>query len=243
MEREIFRHLESYIVRYLLCYPEIQGWERQRHFRDLRNVLVSNCRSERILPTIADNILETLRNEKNKWPNNKQIQEVLKTVYSHWSKTLIAYILLKIECENTESQHRYELLRSLSENNPNSVLTLEHVMPRGWENAKDPETEETCWPITEKEYDKKARARDHLVHSIGNLTVLSKELNNEISQTEKFSKKKDVYEKYAKITNISLANDIIFDNLGHERDKWDVEQIVEREDKMFELFCKIWPSP
>ena len=246
-ERKIFRILESYIVRHLLCYPEIQGWERQRHFSkligELRKTFVS-----RNLSGIAQNILETLSKEKYNWPDDKQISEALITAYSHWSKTLILYILLKIEYENTKSKYKYDLLHSLSENNPKdnskSVLTLEHVIPRGWENAVDHETGKRWWPIIEtgEESHKKARKRDQLVHSIGNLTVLSEELNNEISQTEKFSKKKDVYEKYAKITHISLADDIIYDNDGYERREWDVKEIQERQEKLVNLFFKIWPS-
>ena len=252
-EKEIFHILESYIVCYLLCYPEIQTRDRQRHFLALRKTLFTAIRKTNDSSKIVDTILEVLKRDRNNWPNDEQINNALCTAGNHWLKTLIQYILLKIECENTNPEFTNLQMRKLSEEPPNGnlALTLEHVMPKGWEEAKDKKTGSKFWPIIAKGgtiiaendpiYHEKARARDHAVQSIGNLIILSQEKNQE-SDKEPFDEKKKVYEEYATDTRLRLADDIIHDKGGVERKKWDVKEIKQREETLIESFCRMWSS-
>ena len=136
-EKKIFRILESYIVRYLLCYPEIQTRDLDRHFQQLRRAIVTQIRKKNNSSQKADTILEILKRDRNKWPDNPKVKEALSTAGNHWSRTLIQYILLKIECENTDPEFTNLQLRRLSEEPPdrNLALSIEHVMPQAWEKA------------------------------------------------------------------------------------------------------------
>ena len=252
-EKKILRILESYIVRYLLCYRETQAWDRQRHFGDLRKTLITEIRKVDDSSKIVDTILKVLKRDRNKWPNDvPQISEALRTAGNHWSKTLIQYILLKIECENTDPEFTNVQMRKLSEEpaDRNLVLTLEHVMPKGWEKAENKKTNEVSWPIiaengviiTESDpiYHKEARDRDHAVQSIGNLTILTRK-DNRKSDDQPFDERKSIYKEYAECVRLSLANDIIYDEHNVEREKWDVKEIRIREKRLLERFCRIWP--
>ena len=236
-EEKIFRILESYIVRNILCYPEIPEWIRESHFRGLRLDIVSLIRrANNSFEVIVSGILEILTKKKNEWPwsDDPQIAEALHAAGHHWSRALIRYILFKIECKNTDTKFTDIQLTWSPQ------LNTEHVMPRDWENAKEKKSDKKLWPVAVPgaAYHKKARERDHFVESIGNLTLLNKNLNLMID-TNSFSTKKGLYRLHSRL---SLTADIIYDNNGQERNEWDVKEIQEREEKLVKLFCEIWPS-
>ena len=98
------------------------------------------------------------------------------------------------------------------------------------------------WPLSDNEYDAKARERDEWLKSIGNLTLLHKGLNNQIGNRS-FNFKKRLYDKYS---GLLLTTDIVtkLNKVGQrvERINWDVADIRNRELVLCELFCEIWPS-
>lgn len=227
--KEIFRILESYIVRQFLCFPEIPEWIREHKYRGLRLNIVDRIRRDNSsFKVVLNGILDVLKKQKKEWqwPNDEKVNDSLHAVGNHWSKPLQKYILFRFEREMTDPVLTdYELIWS-------PELSTEHVMPRGWENAIDA-SDKKLWPITSgEEYYKKARTRDQYVESIGNLTLLTGDAN-EMVATESFSNKKKFYKEHSRL---SLTNDIISQN------NWDVDQIGERAQKLVTLFCQIWLS-
>jgi Protein of unknown function (DUF1524) len=104
------------------------------------------------------------------------------------------------------------------ESNPNN--TIEHILPQdksdsGWSNIAE---------VKHKE----------LVHSIGNLCLLSPSLNSEASNNC-FGDKKEAYKR----ANLMLLKDIVSDN-GVERSVWDENSINSRRAQLIEFAINQW---
>ena len=77
-----------------------------------------------------------------------------------------------------------------------------------------------------------ALARDHLLHSIENLTLVTRKLNSKLGNRT-FSQKKKVLDEHS---SLKLNNEIC------QKDTWDVNEIHERAEKLIADVCEIWPS-
>ena len=77
-----------------------------------------------------------------------------------------------------------------------------------------------------------ALARDSLLESIGNLTLVTRELNSKLGNRT-FSAKKKALGKHSRL---KLNAEIC------EEDVWDINEIHERAEGLIADFCEIWPS-
>lgn len=77
-----------------------------------------------------------------------------------------------------------------------------------------------------------AVARDDLLESIGNLTLVTRALNSKL-KNRTFPEKKEALDKHSQL---KLNREIC------ENDEWDVNEIHERAEKLIVDFCEIWPS-
>jgi hypothetical protein len=106
-------------------------------------------------------------------------------------------------------------------------LTIEHLMPVSWEKH---------WPIvmnsTESQsVDGAAERRNEAIHRIGNLTLLTKELNPSVSNGP-WSKKRDEILKHSAL-NLNRP--------FQEVPIWDEAAIEKRSAALFEVARKLWP--
>lgn len=109
-------------------------------------------------------------------------------------------------------------------------LTVEHVMPQAWRNEWTPppaiETASTQDETVEQR-------RDRLIHTFGNLTLLTQALNSDI-RDDAFARKRP------EITKQSL---LLLNAYFQDRTIWDEEAILQRGRALFEHEKAIWPSP
>lgn len=77
-----------------------------------------------------------------------------------------------------------------------------------------------------------AKARDFYLQSIGNLTLVKRELNSKLGN-KRFPEKKKALSDHSVL---KLNREIC------QQEAWDVNEIHERAEKLIEDFCKIWPS-
>lgn len=77
-----------------------------------------------------------------------------------------------------------------------------------------------------------ALARDHLLQSIGNLTLVVGPLNSSMSNNP-FSVRREALSEHSGLT---LNREIC------RRNRWDVNEIRERAEELILYFCQIWPS-
>ena len=77
-----------------------------------------------------------------------------------------------------------------------------------------------------------ALARDNLLESIGNLTLVTRELNSKLGNRT-FSEKKKALNEHS---SLKLNNEIC------QQEAWDVNEIYERSEKLIADACEIWRS-
>jgi len=105
-------------------------------------------------------------------------------------------------------------------------LTIEHLMPQAWERH---------WPLQVKEgtsaAEKEAEGRRSLVHTIGNLTLLTKALNPSVSNGHWDKKIPEILKHSALNLNRTLPK------------RWDEQAIQARSKELFKTAVTIWPHP
>jgi hypothetical protein len=107
------------------------------------------------------------------------------------------------------------------------VLQVEHVIPQSWAEH---------WPVSEIEPSAKALAeqeRERHVNRIGNLTLVTGELNPSMGKDPWESKRVEL----GKHSKLELNARLV------EESSWDEEQIVKRGRWLAELLDEVWPGP
>ncbi|XHS33953.1 HNH endonuclease family protein [Pseudoxanthomonas sp. UC29_72] len=107
-------------------------------------------------------------------------------------------------------------------------LTIEHLLPQSWE---------THWALPEGlgelERQKAIIRRNRLLHSIGNLTLITGSFNSK-QQNYGWSEKKAELIKFSKLNLTQYFHDI---------DRWDEDAINKRTEHLFVHMKEIWPYP
>ncbi|PKW26685.1 DUF262 domain-containing protein [Phycicoccus duodecadis] len=121
-------------------------------------------------------------------------------------------------------------------------LSVEHVMPQGWRSHWDPEP---------KLSPEEAADRDRLVNTLGNLTLVTSDLNGTLSHRpwtdsdtaplkttgeNKGLGKRSLLNKYSVLL---LSRDIVDNHV----DAWSEDDIALRSVKLAEVLCEVWPRP
>jgi len=142
---------------------------------------------------------------------------------------------------------------------PFSQFTLEHILPEQWkkewklpsangyvtyedlftEEYKENDPSWTFMPSKDGLVDESyleafelANERNRLRQNIGNLSVVTGKLNSSLSNSTFSEKRESLYAN----STLMLSKEICM----HEN--WDVNEILEREKKIYTQFCELWPS-
>jgi hypothetical protein len=102
-------------------------------------------------------------------------------------------------------------------------LTVEHLLPQEWK---------THWPLPADATAEMVTTRMQLLHTIGNLTLLTKKLNPLVSNGP-WSGKVPELKKHSKLNlNLGIVN--------RWPNAWDEQVIIERGESLFSLAQGIW---
>jgi len=137
------------------------------------------------------------------WPDDERLKKAIlsRNIYS---SHISEYVLLEYE-------------RSLGSDIPDNKFWIEHVMPQKL-------NKQWLSVISNEEH-------QNIVHTWGNLIPLTKEMNQEVSQSE-FEKKRKQFEKHSIFASArTLANDY---------EKWDKETILIRSNLIAKWAIKRW---
>lgn len=107
------------------------------------------------------------------------------------------------------------------------ALQIEHVMPRKWESH---------WPVPEASQE--ALERGQVLHTIGNLTLLTGHLNSKISNGPWLGEKGK--QDGLRQNSILLMSKEL---LEEGRTSWDTTSIRQRSRRLGTLITEIWPAP
>lgn len=209
--------LESYLVRRMVCRLTTQGYNRI--FLDM---LATLTESGGITEDGIKNFLLKQDAESTRWPDDNEVKEALmnEPLYTAITRPRLRFVLRAIDTAmQTKKTEGYILKKG---------LTIEHLLPQHWEKH---------WPLTQGEresdeaFEERKATRDHLLHTIGNLTLLTSSLNPLVSNGAFKPKKKAILTHSAINLNRFLS----------EEDEWDERRIKARATLLFRYFVKVWP--
>jgi hypothetical protein len=220
--------LESYLLRRAICGLTTKNYNRV--FLGLtRTLRREGTSAERIYQALSD-----LKGDSTIWPRDEAFRE-------SWN-TASAYQLL----QSGRLVHVFRRLNDRSINPKSEVisiespLTIEHLIPQGWiENWPLPDGARglTDAQLEDADPDSPAaldtKRRNTLVHSIGNLTIVSQELNSSVSNSYWDTKRPEFLEASMLPINLRLA----------AKTEWNEASIIARSADLFALALNIWPPP
>lgn len=228
-----FNDLESFLVRRLICNKLTK--EYNKFFVEI----ISRMRNGESSPDLLREILNEGGGETREWPNDEEFYTkwVTEPLYSRLTSQQIISIYKMIENKMRTSKSETIIINQAS---------VEHIMPQKWaehymldghhihpEMASDwystnDEIKKREW----EEIKERVRARNKMIHTIGNLTIVTQPLNAALSNGPFEAKKNE-------LLHSSLMLNHYFRNVS----AWDESTIKERAELLFKYAVSIWPHP
>lgn len=213
------RHLESYLVRRMLCKLTTRG------YYDLALGML-RCFDEQPSVPLDQFVREFLlkqETDRYRWPTDEDLRDTFANsrMYDGIPKGRLRFVLEGIEeGMRTAMSDAGPLIRGLS---------IEHVMPQAWrDNWDDP-------IATGEDEEDPALRRDRLVHTMGNLTLVTKRLNSSMTNAGLGDKR----EALTTHSTLFLNKDM----LEASADGWDETHIVARSNRLCDVAIQVWPRP
>ena len=210
--------LESFLIRRMVCRATTKDYNRMA--LDLVPEL-SRCEPEDA-DRIVVRFLSGQTADARTWPTDNDLEYALSTLPLY---RLLTRGRLRLILEGVEEQYRKTSLAEETEVPKN--LTIEHVLPQSWE---------AHWPLPTNLDEQEARQeRNLLLHTIGNLTLVTQGLNSVASNAPWKCKRETLGEH-----SVLFLNRIL---LAESKDlAWDEQMIRARSKRMAGLVCKVWPG-
>jgi hypothetical protein len=220
--------LESYLLRRALCGLQTKSYTR---------IFLSLIRYLRHDGATANNVrtfFSRQTGDSGLWPTNERLHDpwVRSNIYQQLTKSKIVHVLLRLNATFLTTKN--EVIISAQ------PLTVEHLLPQRW--IKNWSLAEGVKGLADIDLmdapadDARAVAttrRNHLVHTIGNLTILTQPLNSSVSNDAWESKKPALLRSSLLPINQSL------DSCG----VWNEEEIERHAEDLFRRAIRIWPAP
>ena len=210
-----FRALESFLIRRMLSRKTTKDYNRL--VLDLAGQLRKSNLKES--DKVVAGFLKNQEADSRKWPSDEDLVEDLQTSPLY---ILLTRGRLRLVLEGIESRLRSA---KAEQTDVPQNLTIEHLMPVSWE-AK--------WPLPDGiEPEESRRERNRIVHTIGNLTLVTQALNSALSNDHWEVKREELIKHSVLNLNSELRNE------GH----WDEDTIRARSRRMARLIADCWPGP
>ncbi|MDQ0036696.1 hypothetical protein J2W30_004471 [Variovorax boronicumulans] len=224
---EISRILESYLLRRAVCGLSTKNYNR------VFLALTRSMRSEGASPENLSRLLKAQRGDSVEWPSDERFIEAWRSqhAYKVLSNPKIVHILKRLS--DTYLSSKIEAF-SLD-----AALSVEHILPQQWTNN---------WPLDgdarglsdlelrDAPHDdavaKATRIRNQVLHTLGNLTILTSSLNAAVSNNEWSQKKPELMRH-----SLLPINQMLYDV-----EVWNETAIQSRSEALLTRALKIWPS-
>ncbi len=214
--RQILTDIESYLVRRLVCELTAKNYN---NLTIAAIKVLAKATPDQWAQELRAYLL-SLTEDTGRWPDDTEFRDAWRKLEAY--RRIKPQGRLRMILEALERQLRST---GLSEelNLPKKRISIEHVMPRAWANA---------WPLANNSPEARD-AREALVHSFGNLTLVTGSMNSTLSNSA-WDKKRKALNKHA----VLLMNRDLYD-----LELWDETAIRKRGDELFKLAKKVWPRP
>ena len=225
---EICTILESYLVRRAVCGLTNKNYNRV--FLQLARIF----KREVLTPEGVAQYLGDLRGESTEWPSDASFRLAWcdREMYRTLSAPRIVFLLSRIN--DTFASSKTEVIKV------EDPLSVEHILPQGWipnwplPNGSKGIDEFGLFELKDDdETGTQTRTRNHLVQTIGNLTLVRQELNSSLSNSAWPEKRKHISEYSLLPINLPLQMS----------DQWNEEKILARASALFAKALLIWPRP
>jgi hypothetical protein len=218
----ILGDVESWLVRRALLRLTTKRYNQI--FAELIRNLLEVPRAE--AAGVMRSTLTSFSAETNQWPDDATLRRELPSapLYKDIRRDRMRMILEAIE-DSLRGYTRTDDPKT-EERCPRHMLTIEHVLPQKWADN---------WPLGENE---DSDARNALVHTLGNLTLIRGRLNSAISNSGWTSPggKREELRKHARL---ALSGGLEAFDGG----LWTHNAITNRTSALLEHLLEIWPTP
>jgi uncharacterized protein with ParB-like and HNH nuclease domain len=212
----IAEDLESFLVRRLVC-----GLTTKNYNNLFLQLLRAASESGSLSRATFRQILLEQKGDAVVWPDDERFRRAWLTqpVYRLMkSSRRVEMILRAIEdFVRDNKKEKFILL---------GKLTVEHVMPQSWQEN---------WPLPHdgKSPEDASYERDEIIHTLGNLTLLTQELNSSVGNAPFEIRRPEITKHSALHLNVYFQ----------DRQTWNESAILERGAFLFETAVKLWPYP
>ncbi len=151
---------------------------------------VADCDPNQIGPEIQDHLLSQTT-DIGRWPDDKAFLEAWKKVdaYNRFKPQIrVRMILEALELKRRDSSKTEDIPLP-------KYLSIEHILPRGWTVSN--------WPLPEDTQEAR-EVRAGLIHTLGNLTLVTKALNSTLSNQAWAKKVESLQDKSVLLLNADL---------------------------------------
>lgn len=219
----VLRTLESFLVRRAVCGLTTKNYNR------LFLQLVDALRGESDVNSALTRELLKGEGDAVVWPDDSALSAAWLTrrLYLDMPTVRLQFILRRIEQAKRTAMNEDIHIKS--------ALTIEHLMPVKWTThwpLPDGRTGKTSLErLLENAPDPEADRRDQLIHTIGNLTLLTQPLNSSLQNGPWNDKRPEIIKQSA----LALNRDF------HEYPVWDETKIEMRGRTLLAHALTIWP--
>lgn len=217
---QVLRMLESFLVRRMVCRLTTKNYNRLfldllRHLRETGNYA----------PETVCSFFLGKKQDTGRWPDDDEFRSswLREPLYNVIKRDRLRLILKDLDSRLWSPKTEHYSLKD--------GLTVEHLLPQHWQEH---------WPISSdgqglsaEEIQEKKERRQALLHTIGNLTFLTENLNPAVSNGPFLSKREKILEHSA--INLNRFLQKITD--------WNEDRIVERGARLFEVASELWSYP
>ena len=226
--KEICTVIESYILRRAVC--GLTGKRYNRIFLDLTRKMKGDGLSVQGLR----GFLAEYRGESSVWPRDSdfEVKWISSSLYGQLNSAMLGHILLRLNASYMDRKMEKVALAGKP--------TVEHLMPQSWierwplPSGRRGLTDQELWREEGAASDRsETRDRNALIHTIGNLTILTGELNAGVSNWTWTRKR-------AEMMRHSL---LPINQMLYSYDFWDEDTIGTRARELFVRAREIWPGP
>ena len=209
--------LESFLVRRMICRQTTKDYNR------LILELTSRIQESGLdkADEVTSGFLRDQTAYSREWPTDESVARALESSPLY---RLLTRGRLRLVLEGIEAR-----LRASGKSEQPDVptnLTIEHLMPVGWRKEE--------WPLPDGvDEDAAVYQRNTLIHTIGNLTLVTQKLNSSLSNSHWEHKRNGLQEHSVLLLNNELMSE----------SNWIEETIQSRSRRMAALVCEVWPGP
>lgn len=212
--RSVLADLESFLVRRMVC-----GLTTKNYNILMRSLIQHLQANDTFSAKAVRDFLLSQDAESTRWPDDKEFTQawLSRPLYEVLTRARVRIVLEALELAMYTGKTEKVTI--------DSKLTIEHLLPQEWESH---------WPLPKDVPTDEATARrERLLHTVGNLTLVTDKLNPAMSNAPWSSKKADLKQHTALAMNRKLF----------DLDSWGEDAIEARNKELLAIAMQLWPRP